>query len=154
MEKEEEEKLKLSNSRKLYIPIYLMVLTIIGVIIYLKLSEKTIDPLAIKLTIAFVIISIIATEIHRLGNSYEINDKSVIHSQGYFTIKSKKIEFGAISDCDVIQNIWQRIFGYGNIEIHMYSRESTAHIKNINNPRQFTDFLQGKMKKSGGRQRG
>ena len=53
------------------------------------------------MVLAFSVALIIATEIHRFGNLYEINDKSIIHTTGYFNILSKRVEFGAISDIDI-----------------------------------------------------
>jgi len=152
-EKNEEDILRTRTTRKLYIPIYLMATILIATIAYIKISEKPLDPLAFYLAIGFSIICLLGTEIHRLGNHYTITDNSVVHRKGYFNIISKTMEFGAISDSDVIQNIWQRIFLYGTVEIHMYSRESREVIKNINKPFKFVAFLGKMMKAKGGRQR-
>ena len=149
-----QEKLKISNTRKLYIPFYFMILILFGTIAYIKISEKPLNDLALQLAVIFSILLIIATEIHRIGNSYEINNRSVVHKKGYFSTISKTIQFGAISDSDVSQNLWQRIFRYGNVEIHMYSRESKSLIKDIDKPFKFVGFLQNKLKASGGRKRG
>jgi len=151
--KEDDEKLRLSNTRKLYIPLYLMTIILLGTISYIKFNNKPLSPMAFNLSIIFSIIIIIGTEIHRLGNSYEINNNAVIHRKGYFSIISKTIEFGAISDADVKQSLWQRIFNYGHVEIHRYSEYNKTIIKDINKPAEFQAFLQKKMIKKGGRQR-
>ena len=113
--------------------------------VYIIVSEKPLNDLAIKLALIFIVITLISTEIHRLGNSYEINDNSIIHKSGYFNITSRRLEFGAISDSDVQQSIWQRIFSYGNVEIHLFSKENKTVVRNINHPYKFVDFLQEKM---------
>ena len=154
MEKVKEEgKLKVRNSRKSYIPIYFMILILVVIIIYILVSGKPLNDLALKLALTFIVIILISTEIHRLGNSYEINRNSVIHRKGYFNITSKRLEFGAISDSDIQQSIWQRMFSYGNVEIHLYSKENKTVVKNINHPFEFVDFLQKTMGNTPGRRR-
>lgn len=153
MEGKEGDKLRIRNSRKMYIPFYFMSVALIAFIIYIKYIGKPLDDLAFKMSLAFVVAVLIAVEIHRLGNSYEINDNSVIHRRGYLTIVSKRLEFGAISDSDIRQNPWQRLLSYGDVEIHLYSKENRTIIKEINNPSKFVDFLQVKMINSGGRRR-
>lgn len=135
--------LKVRNSRKIYIPLYFMIIVLLIVIIYIKISERPLDDIAFKFAMAFIIAFLIATELHRLGNSYEITDSSIILKHGYFTTISKRIEYGAISDIDVKQNLWQRIFLYGNIQIFKFSEKSV--IRNINKPFIFVDFLSKKM---------
>ena len=144
-EKKEEDKLKIRNSRKTYIPIYFMMFVLALIIAYILNSGKPLNDLAFRLASVFVVVVFIATEIHRLGNSYEINDNSIIHKSGYFNITSRRLEFGAISDSDVQQSIWQRLFSYGNVEIHLFSKENKTVVKNINHPFKFIDFLQEKM---------
>jgi len=150
---EDNEKLKTSNTRKLYIPLYSMVIILLGTISYIKFNNKPLSPIAFNISIIFSILIIIGTEIHRLGNSYEINNNAVIHRRGYFSIISKTIEFGAISDADIKQTLWQRIFNYGHVEIHRYSEFNKTLIKDINKPAEFQAFLQKKMIAKGGRKR-
>lgn len=149
----DEEKLRLSNTRKLYIPLYLMAIILLGTISYIKLNNKPLSPLILNISIIFSILIIIGTEIHRFGNSYEINNNAVIHRKGYFSIISKTIEFRAISDADIKQSLWQRIFNYGHIEIHRYSEFNKTIIKDINKPAEFQAFLQKKMIAKGGGRR-
>lgn len=144
------DKLKVRNSRKVYIPIYIMIIVLVITLVYIKYSGNQLNDLALKLVLAFSLILLIATEIHRLGNSYEINSNSIIHRTGYLTIVSSRSEFGAISDSYVKQNPWKRIFSYGDVVIHLYSKENRSIIKNINNPLKFVDFLQDKMVRAGG----
>lgn len=137
--------LRVRNSRKIYIPFYLMIIILVAVVIYIKLSGKPIDDTAFKLSLAFIIAVLIATEIHRLGNYYEINDNSVVHKNGYFSIVLKRLEFNAISDSHTNQTLLERLLSYGDVEIHMFAKENNLIIKNINNPFKFVEFLGSKM---------
>lgn len=148
-----QEKLKVRNSRNVYVPIYIMIIVLIITLIYIKYSGSQFNDISLNLVIGFSIILIIATEIHRLGNSYEINNNSIIHRKGYLTVISYRSEFGAISDSIVKQNPWERLWSYGDVVIHLYSKENKSIIKDINDPLKFVDFLQDKMVKAGGRQR-
>ena len=154
MRKEEQEILKVNNSRKLYIPFYLMIIILLGATAYIKYENKPLNDIALKLVLGFCVFVFFATEIHRFGSSYEVNNHSLIHRKGYFSISSKRLEFGAISDSDVRQNIWQRLWNYGNVEVYLFSRENTTLVKDINKPYVFVEFLQKKMRKArGGRVR-
>ncbi|MEK6914712.1 MAG: PH domain-containing protein [Nanoarchaeota archaeon] len=136
--------LKVRNSRKLYIPFYLMIIFLIIFLSYIKFSNRPISDISFKLVLAFIILVIIVTEIHRLGNFYEVNDKSIIHTNGYFWTISKRIEFGAISDIDILQGPWQRMMKFGNIVLFKFSEGPI--LKNINRPKDFVDYLQTKMR--------
>ena len=155
MVKKEENRvfLKIRNSRKVYIPFYAMIAILVGTTAYIKYIGRPIDHTAFLLTVGFSVFVLAITEIHRLGNSYEMNNNSITHKQGYFSISSKQLQFGAVSDCDVHQNFWQRIFSYGNVEVHLFSRENTTCIKNINRPYEFMELLQRKMRGFRGRSR-
>lgn len=139
---------KVRNSRKVYFLLYLMAVILLIAVTYIKISGRPLDDMAFKLVLAFVIAVLIATEIHRLGNSYEITENSVVLRKGYFTIISKRIEFGAISDIDVKQNLWQRLLSYGNVQIFKFSEKSI--IKNINKPFKFVSFLSERMRSTPG----
>ena len=143
-EKTKEGILRLRTSRKLYIPFYVMAITLVIFLGYIKFSERPLNDFSVKLVIAFVILVFIVTEIHRLGNLYEINDKSVVHTNGYFSTVSKRVEFGAISDIDILQGPWQRIIKFGHITLFKFSEGPT--LKNINRPKDFVDYLQYKMR--------
>ena len=137
--------LKVRNSRRVYLPFYFMIFILFGTMLYIKFSGRVVNDLALKLVIFFASLVVVITEIHRLGNSYEINDHSIVHKKGYFNIFSSRFEFGAISDSDVHQNLWHRLFSYGNVEVHLFSRDNRIDIKNINDPYGFVKFLHNKM---------
>lgn len=130
-----------------------MIIILAAVLSYIKYTDRPLNPIALYLGIGFIIISLISTEIHRLTHSYEINKNSLILNSGLIYTNSKRIEFSAISDFEVIQNPWQRILIYGNIEVHMYSRESKVMLRNLNKPFFFIDFLEKNIEAHGGRKR-
>ncbi len=139
------DRLRVRNSRKIYIPLYLMIVVLVAVIIYAKFSGRPLDDTAFKLSLAFIIAVLIATEIHRLGNYYEINNNSIVHKNGYFSIVLKRLEFNAISDSNINQTLLERLLAYGDVEIHMFAKENKLIIKNINSPFKFIEFLGSKM---------
>ncbi len=141
--------IKSNNSRKLYIPFYLMLIILLGTIFYIRVNNKPLNYLALVMVIAFSVIIILGTEIHRLYNTYKITENSLIHIMGYFTKQSKRMDFNAISDFYIVQNLWQRIFSYGNIEVRLYSGDTTISVKNINNPSQFIDIIEQRIRSMG-----
>ena len=140
-EKEVKNSMKVRNSRKLYFPIYLMIFILIATIAFIKYNGLPLNNLVLILTGLFVLFSIKAVEIHRLCNSYEIDGNSLIHSTGLFNRKTRNMDFFAISDIEIKQNFWQRLLGYGNVGVRLYSGESDSPIKSINNPAKFGRFL-------------
>ena len=143
MSKEEDNSImKARTSRKLYIPVYLMIIVLVLVIIYLKVFGLSINKLAFIGAIAFAIISFLFIEIHRLRDLYEINPNSLVHSNGILNKKVKSVDFFAISDSDVSQNLLQRMFNFGNVNVRLFSQDSTTSVKNINNPLEFARFLE------------
>ena len=141
MKKQPKPILRITNSRKVYLWIYLMILILIAVIIFIKLTNRSLNPLAIKLVLTFVVISIIVTELHRKYNTYEIHENALIHTMGILSKRSRKMDFSAISDLYVDQNLWQRLLSFGNIEVRLFSGENTTYIKNVNNPSDFVEIV-------------
>lgn len=139
--------LTLRNSRKIYIPIYIMVLILLSVILWIYFSGKPLTYFSIALVILFSYFAIKSTEIHRLTNKYEIKSPTLIHTTGLFNKNERRVDLFAVSDADVLQNLWQRIWRYGDVRVRLFSAESTTIIRNINNPQQFASFLEGEMLK-------
>jgi len=141
--RKEEEKIfmKVSNSRKLYIPIYFMILVLVGVIIFIKYNGLMLNNSILILVGLFILFSIKFTELHRFSNSYQINEHSFVHKRGIFSKKIRNMDFLAISSIEVEQNFWQRLLGYGDVSIRLYSGETDNLVKHINNPAKFARFL-------------
>ena len=136
---------KVRNSRKLYIPIYIMVLILISAILFIKIKGLPLNKSAILFVIIFSLISLKLTEVHRFKNKYKIKPPSLVHIEGYLNKISRRVDLIAISDVDASQTFWQRLLNYGDVHVRLFSKESTTNIKNINDPIGFTKFLEKKM---------
>ncbi len=143
-EKEKTKKyfMKVSNSRKLYLPIYLMILVLIAVIIFIKYNDLNLSTPALVLVVLFILLSIKFTELHRWSNSYKITRDSFVHTKGILNRKTRSMDFLAISDIELRQNFWQRLLNYGDVSVRLYSGESDNPAKNISNPKKFADCLE------------
>jgi membrane protein YdbS with pleckstrin-like domain len=117
-----------------------MIVVLFVAIAYIQYTGRPLSDLAFNLVLLFTVVMLIGTEIHRLGNRYEIHENSIIHSQGYFKIRSKRIEFGALSDIDVEQTPWQRIFNFGDIILFKFAEGPT--LKHLNKPHDFADTIE------------
>ncbi len=140
-EKDKKDFMKVRNSRKLYFPIYLMVFILIGVLVFIKYNGLIINKMVFIIVGLFILGSIKSAEIHRLCNSYEVNKNSLVHTMGLFTRKTRSMDFFAISDIEVKQGVWQRLLGFGDVSVRLYSGESDSPVKNINKPKKFGRFL-------------
>ena len=134
--------MKVSNSRKLYIPIYLMILVLITVVLFIKYKGLSLNNTVLILVGLFILFAIKFTEVHRWSSSYEINKDSLVHRKGILNRKTRSMDFLAISDTEVKQNFWQRLLNYGDVSVRLYSGESDNPAKNINNPKKFARCLQ------------
>ena len=132
--------LKLRTSRKMYTPVYLMIIILLVAVSVLKLQGFPVSNIMLWAVGIFILGSLKATEIHRLKDSYEINPLSVVHTSGYFSKISKRVDLFAISDLDVTQTLWQRALGYGDVVVHLFAEKKP--IKNISNPHRFADFIE------------
>ena len=150
-EKDKKDLMKVRNSRKLYFPIYLMIFVLIGVIVFIKYNGLSLNKLALILVGLFVLFSMKFVEIHRLCNSYEVNKNSLVHTMGLFNRKIRSMDFFAISDIEVKQNFWQRLLGYGSVEVHAASGANIIKVKNINKPGRFVDTLEEQVSEINGK---
>ena len=149
--KEEADNLRVRSSRKIYFPVYLMILILVVILGFAKFTGKEINILTLKLAVAFSVICIIFTEIHRLGNSYKITSDSLVSTKGIFSKIERRVDLVSISDADSKQKVWQRMLNYGDVRARLFSKESTVLIKNIDDPSHFADILEKRMnEKKGG----
>lgn len=139
----DEEVLKIRNSRKIYVPVYLMIFILVFAVGFIKYSGKELNMFAFKLAVIFSILGIIFTETHRLRSLYEINDNFFVHIKGIFFKTTKRTDLSVISDVVIKQNPWQTIFGYGNVNVVVFSE--VTPIKNVNKPMEIVSFLEKKM---------
>jgi len=145
--------ISISNSRKTYIPIYLMVGTLIVIIVLIKYEGLPLQEVAVLGAVVFVILCIGFSEIHRVGRSYKITKDFMVYTEGYLNKKTKKISLLTISDIDIQQSFWQRIMGFGNVKVHIFSEGSTIKLKGISFPAKFAELLEDTMNKKAERGR-
>lgn len=136
--------IKMRCSRKLYFPVYFMIAVLILFLAMINNNGFEISKIGYFSSIAFILLGLKATEIHRLNNRYEINPISVVHTTGYFNKKSKRLDLHAVSDVSLTQSFWQRLLGYGDIEVSIFASEASTTLKNINNPNKFILILEKK----------
>lgn len=133
------------NSRKVYVPVYLMILILLSAVAFIKIKGFNLSLLAIISVSIFTILGFKVTEVHRLGNKYEINPLSLIHTQGYFSTHSKRVDLDSISHMEVMQTAWQRLLNYGDVEVMMFAEKATT-LKNINHPHKVATLFEEKMR--------
>ena len=134
--------MKVSNSRKIYLPVYLMIFVLITIVFFIKQNGLVLSKPVFILVILFILFSIKFTELHRWSNSYAITKDSFVHIKGILNRKTRSMDFLAISDIELRQNVWQRLINYGDVSVRLYSGESDNPAKNINNPKKFADCLE------------
>lgn len=133
--------LKVRNSRKVYIPIYFMILVLILAVAAAKFYGDEVNGLSLKLVLAFSALSLIFTEFHRYSNFYEVTPNSLIISKGIFKNSLRTVDLFSVSDADSNQGVWQRMLNYGDVRIRLFTGESSLNLKGINNPTRFVNFL-------------
>lgn len=85
------------------------------------------------------------TELHRMGHYYKVTCNHLLHSKGIISKDVKRVFLPTISDIDLQQSFFQRIFNYGTVVVYRYGEKGVIEIKNINSPMKFIKFLQDKM---------
>ncbi len=131
---------KLRPSRKLYFPYYSMIVALLILMGYALYTGRAINDAALKVVMFFALIIIIVTEIHRFGESYHLTSSSIILNTGYFGILSKRMEFEAISDIQILQGPWQRALNFGDVQLFKFGPGPV--MKNINRPNAFVNELE------------
>lgn len=140
----------IGSSRKLYLPIYLMIIILIVIIGFIKFNDYYLNSWAFIVAMIFIMLGIVSTEIHKNRVSYKLSPNSLIIKTGIFSMKVKNISMESISDTAVIQTFWQRLLSYGDVRISLFSKESRTSMKNINNPFKFSEMLEAEISKSKG----
>lgn len=138
-----EEKLVVRNSRKVYIPIYMMVVILFVVMAVIKFQGKEINDILFTSVIFFSLAMMIGTEFSRMRNTYEITGDMIAHIHGLIFQRIKKIDIHSLSDAQFKQNPLQMILGIGDVTANVFS-EMTV-MKNIDKPHEVIKFLEDRM---------
>jgi membrane protein YdbS with pleckstrin-like domain len=129
-------------SRKSFFLAYLMALIIAVAAAYMVFfSDYGVNALVFYIALIFVFLLIVFPELHRFNHIYSLTDEYLLHTWGIGTRKTKRIHYGPISDVDVIQRPFQMMLGFGDIHVHVFSKDSIVEINNINKPKRFAKAL-------------
>ena len=134
--------LKVRRSRKIYLLVYLMIFIVIGVLIYFNRSGLTIPKFALIISLAFILILVKWTEIHRMKDWWGITDSELVQSLGLLNKNVREVGFPSISDMDVHKPFLKRLLNYGDVNIRLFLNETSIKIKDINKPEQFVEDFQ------------
>jgi len=140
--KKEDIILKVYTSRKSYVPFYFMILFLGALIIYLYFGGYAINLFMLIVFGVFTFLVINLTETHRMSSSYSITPNDITCKYGIFNKKVIKLDYLAISNLDFDQNLWQWIWGYGDVNIRLFSKENRVELKNINRPSEFARMVE------------
>ena len=132
--KNRKEKNIIRSSRLGYMPFYLMVVGILLVIGYIVTNDLPLNRNALIIAIAFIVLILKLTEVHRLTHYYEVTSSMLLKSEGIFVHRLKKMNYGSMSQLHLNRTILDKIIGIGTIEIAQFSETLRTEIKNINKP--------------------
>lgn len=135
-----------NNSRKLYLPYYLMFIGILGVSFFLFIDGQLALP-ALGAAAVMVFLGLNATEIHRMWEGYEVNPSAVVHTKGLISKKSRRIDLFAINTVSVHQSLFQRLLNLGDIHVHVANASHVTTLKNLHAPKIFAQAIQNNMHK-------
>jgi uncharacterized membrane protein YdbT with pleckstrin-like domain len=122
-----------------------MVLAIIFLMGYIYFVGNILNPVALIVSLIFILFAIKLTELHRFKDWWAITNNSLIQSTGIFNKNVREIDFSSISDLDLDQPFLKRIMNYGNVNVRLFLNETSIKIIDINRPRKFIEELQGLM---------
>jgi len=134
--------LKVRRSRKTYCLLYLMIISIIGLISYFYYKGNSLNSFALIISFLFIILIIKFTELHRFKDWWAITNTSIIQSTGILNKNVRDIDFSSISDLDLDQPFFKRILNYGNVNVRLFLNETSIKIIDINKPGEFIEELQ------------
>lgn len=140
--KKREYLIKVRRSRKTYLLIYLMILSIIFLLGYIYYNGETPARIALIISGLFVLFAFKFTELHRFKDWWAITATSLIQSTGIFNKNVREIDFSSISDLDLDQSFFKRLLNYGNVNVRLFLNETSIKIVDINKPGEFIEELQ------------
>jgi len=129
------------SSRKGYIPYYLMIISLASIIGYIFCTGRTLNSTVALAAAFFMALLLKLTEVDRFSHHYELTPVGLEKVEGIFFKKFKRMSYRSISQLHSSQNPWQRLLGYGSVEIAQFSETVRTEIKNINKPDEFVHYV-------------
>ena len=74
-------------------------------------------------------------------NLWAVTNMRVVDENGFFTRYSKESPLDKINNVECIQNIWGRMFGYGDVEIQTAAELGDSKYEMINDPKSLKDTI-------------
>lgn len=145
--KEEGILMRVRPTRKYYLPFYIMSVFLAGLLIYLDIIGITVSWVSIMGFLVFFFFGLNFTEIHRKNSVFKITPNHISCTYGIFNKNIKKIDYIAISDIYIKQNFWQWMLCYGDVQISLYSEDTSTRMRNINKPSKLVETVEDMMKK-------
>lgn len=136
------------KTRKVYFWFYLIIFIMIVFYIYVWLQGDVIERSVVIAALIFIVLGIKYIEADRLYNLYGFNSQYLFHKSGILKKRVKKVFLGRISDIVLCSGIINRIFNYGDVNVHHFGGSGVVSVKKISNPQKFINELQEKIKGS------
>jgi len=137
-----EETVYYRKTRKVYAWFYIAVVIMLSMYIHIKIGGDEVKKPVLIGAGVFIIVGAKYTEMRRFHNLYGFNSQYIFHKQGIFKKRVKKVILGKVSDIILNRNLINRIFDYGDVEIHHFGGSGVIKVLKINNPQKFIDELQ------------
>lgn len=157
--KEEGEELSLRKTRKAFLVEYgcgFFLIVLLGILLAkgIKVNRFIFD-----LAAGVALVALLGPEISRLRHRYKINPSKVVFIHGIIKRDKKYVFIDNISDIQIKQTLWQRLWDYGSIVIVPQSgEERSMDLKEISDPLEIMEEIEEMMekarKKSHGREGG
>jgi membrane protein YdbS with pleckstrin-like domain len=129
------------SSRKGYIVYYVMIVLLLFLMVYIKVSGFDLNYRVSVAALIFMALLIKLTEVDRFAHHYEIGEFCLEKVEGIFFKKYKRMNYGSISQIHFTQNPWEKLLGIGSVEIAQFSETIRTEIKNINKPNDFVHAI-------------
>ncbi|MFH1803086.1 MAG: PH domain-containing protein [archaeon] len=136
--------IRTNNTRRVYLPHYLLFIALLAGCAYFTL-EGRLTLTAFGAAMVLVFLGVASTEIHRLGQTYEVNPSAVVHSHGYISRHHRRIDLFAINDVTVSQTLFQRVFRFGDVHVRIANASHQTILKNIHHPKKFAHTIENNM---------
>ena len=140
--------MSITKTRKAFIIEYFCAALLLFIILAAAFKGITIKHFLKYITVGVVITAIFSAELSRILHRCDITQSKVLIVEGLIKQTKKHIFISAITDVDMKQNYKQRFFGYGNIHIRSASGQKALELKDIDNPGEIMEKLEGLIHKN------
>ena len=137
----------LKESRKTFLFIYVLILLFVAVIAFFIIKGHQFSKIDFAVIGAVVICGLLIPEILRSWESCIVKSDKINITTGIIRKKHHKFFTSTITDIHCKQNLWQRIFNYGIIEVSLFSHEGGIRLGTVDRPKKHLQELEELMGK-------